>query len=45
MSLAAVNQMNVYHEVMNGCAKFKDSFKVCFENVNIKQYIYAQGHS
>ena len=32
MSLAAVNHIYIFHEVMNGC---KDSLKACFENVNI----------
>ena len=35
MSLAAVNQICVIHEAMNGCKKSKDSLKDCFENVNI----------
>ena len=35
VSLAAVNQICVIHEDMNGCKKSKDSFKDCFENVNI----------
>ena len=37
MSLAAaVNQMYVFREAMNGCKNLKDSLKGCFENVNIK---------
>ena len=32
VSLAAVNQICVIHEAMNGC---KDLLKDCFENVNI----------
>ena len=36
VSLAAVNQIYVIHEAMNGCKKNpKDSLKGCFENVNI----------
>ena len=35
VSLGAVNQINVIHEAMNGCKKSKDSFKACFENVEI----------
>ena len=34
VSLAAVNEMYVIHEAMNGCKKSKDSLKACFENVN-----------
>ena len=34
LSFAAVSQMYVFHEAMNGC-KNLDSLKVCFENVNI----------
>ena len=34
--LAAVNQICVIHEAMNGCKNLKDSLKDCFENVNIK---------
>ena len=34
VSLAAVNQICVIHEAMNGC-KNKDSLKDCFVNVNI----------
>ena len=34
-SLAAVNQIGVIHEAMNGCKKSQDSLKDCFENVNI----------
>ena len=36
MSLADVNQICVNHEAMNGCKKFKDSLKDCFENVDIR---------
>ena len=36
VSLAAVNQICVIHEAMNGCKKkSKDSLKACFKNVNI----------
>ena len=35
VSLGAVNQIYVFHEVMNCCKKSKDSFKACFENVNM----------
>ena len=37
MSLAAVNQIYVIHEAMNGCKKKKSkgSLKACFKNVNI----------
>ena len=38
MSLAAVNQICVVHEAMNGCKTYKASLKDCFENVNIKKY-------
>ena len=34
VSLAAVNQIYVIHEAMEGC-KNLDSLKACFENVNI----------
>ena len=34
VSLAAVNQICVIHEAMNGC-KIQDPLKDCFENVNI----------
>ena len=37
VSLAAVNQICVIHEAMNGCKKTTDSLKDCFENVNIMQ--------
>ena len=37
VSLAAVNQIYVIHEAMNGC-KNLDSLKACFENVNINNY-------
>ena len=32
--MAAVNQIYVIHEAMNGCKKSKDSLKASFENVN-----------
>ena len=35
VSLAAVNQICVIYEAMDGCKKSKDSSKDCFENVNI----------
>ena len=36
LSLAAVNQIYVIHEAMNGCKKkSQDLLKACFENVNI----------
>ena len=35
MSLAAVNQIYVIHEAMNGFKNLKDSLKDCFENVKI----------
>ena len=35
VSLAAVNQIYVIHEAMNGCKKSKGSSKACFNNVNI----------
>ena len=35
VSLAAVNQIYVIHEAMNGCKKSNDSLKDCFEIVNI----------
>ena len=34
VSLAAVNHIYVFHEVMNGCKKSKDTLKASFENVN-----------
>ena len=34
VSLAAVNQIYVFHRAMNGCNNL-DSLKACFENVNI----------
>ena len=34
VSLAAINEIRVVHEAMNGC-KSKDSLKDCFENLNI----------
>ena len=40
VDLAAVNQICVIHEVMNGCKNLKkDSLKDCFEIVNIGQCI------
>ena len=33
VSLAAVNQIFVNHETMNGCKKYEDSLKAFFENV------------
>ena len=33
--LAAVNQIYVLHEAMDGCKNLKDSLKACFEKVNI----------
>ena len=37
VSLAAVNNMYVFHEALNGCKNLsKDSLKACFENVNIQ---------
>ena len=33
VSLAAVNQICLIHEAMNGCKKTKDLLKDCFENV------------
>ena len=35
VSSAAVNQIYVIHEAMNGCKKSKDSLKACFENVKL----------
>ena len=35
VSLAAVNQICVIYEDMDGCKKSKDSLKDCFENVII----------
>ena len=35
VSLAAVNQICVIHEAMNGCKKSKESLKDYFVNVNI----------
>ena len=34
VSLAAVNQIYVFHESMNELQKSKDSLKACFGNVN-----------
>ena len=36
-ALAAVNQICVIYEAMNGWKKSKDSLKDCFENVNISK--------
>ena len=36
VSYAAVNQICVGHEAMNGCKLSKDSLKDCLENVNIR---------
>ena len=33
VSLAAVNQIFVIHETMNGCKNMKIHMKACFENV------------
>ena len=41
VSLAAVNQIYVIHEAMNGCKKSKDSLKARFENVNIIRWIHT----
>ena len=41
MSLAAVNHIYVFHEVMNGCKKSKDSLKDCFENVKYLVTVYT----
>ena len=38
VSLAAVNQIYVLLEAMNGCKKSKGSLKACFENVNNMQF-------
>ena len=40
VSLAAVNQIYIFHEAMNGCKKSKDSLKACFENINIHNKIH-----
>ena len=45
MSLAAVNQIYVIHEAMNGCKKYKESLKACFENVNISFNYVESKHS
>ena len=34
LSLAAVNQIYIFHEAMNSCIS-KDLLKACFENINI----------
>ena len=41
VSLAAVNQIYVIHEAMNGCKNSTDSLKACFENLNIPTYTSA----
>ena len=35
VSLAAVSQLYVVHEVMNACKKYKDSLRAGLENVDI----------
>ena len=35
VSLAGVNHIYVFYEVINDCKKSIDSLKACFENVNI----------
>ena len=40
MGLAAINQISVIHEAINGC---KDVLKACFENVNIALSILIHG--
>ena len=42
VNLAADNQMYVFNEAMNGCKKYKDSLKTCFENVNMNMCMCAQ---
>ena len=42
MSLAAVDQICVIHEAMNGCKKSKDLLKACFKYVNIYLCFYLQ---
>ena len=37
VSLAAVSHVYIFHGAMNGCKKYNDSFKACFENVNISR--------
>ena len=37
VSLAAVNQIYICHEALNGYKK--DALKTCFENVNISAYL------
>ena len=49
VSLAAVNQIFVFHEAMNSCKNLKDSLKTYFfENVNIYKtiilYPFHSGH-
>ena len=39
MSLAAVNQIYVIHEAMNGCKNLKINERLCFKNVNIIEYM------
>ena len=38
VSLAAVNQIYVFHEAMSSYKNSNDSLKACFENVNIPCY-------
>ena len=38
VSLAALNQICIIHEAMNGCINL-DSLKACFENVNISIWL------
>ena len=45
MSLAAVNQICVIHEAMDGLQKSKDSLKDCFENVNSMHISRMPSHS
>ena len=44
VSLAAVNQIYVIHEVMNGCKISRDSLKACFGNVNIRMCVIKGLH-
>ena len=43
VSLAAVNQIYVFHEAMNGCKKSRDTLKACFENVSIRACLVIYG--
>ena len=46
VSLAALNEICVFHEAMNCCKNLKDSLKACFGNVNIyKTMILYPFHS